>query len=118
MDSMTLETYKQRLRDLQRQIVKRIFDLEGDLQRLTTEREVERTDRVQAEVPEEVLQKLDEQSRREVDDIQAALGRIQAGTYGLCESCGQGINEARLKALPMARRCVRCQEHTEKMPRE
>src|SRR5262249_989962 len=39
-----------------------------------------------------------------------ALARIEAGTYGSCESCGQPIGKARLKAFPRATLCVSCQQ--------
>lgn len=40
--------------------------------------------------------------------IDAALGRVEAGTYGVCESCHRPIPEARLEALPEATLCVAC----------
>ena len=40
--------------------------------------------------------------------IDAALARVDAGTYGQCESCGNTIPEARLEALPEATLCVAC----------
>ncbi|MGA7269884.1 MAG: TraR/DksA C4-type zinc finger protein [Acidimicrobiia bacterium] len=40
--------------------------------------------------------------------VEHALGRIEAGTYGLCESCGEPIPVARLDALPYATLCVDC----------
>jgi DnaK suppressor protein len=43
-----------------------------------------------------------------VDEIDHALGKIDAGTYGICEQCGQPIPKARLKALPYATLCVAC----------
>jgi RNA polymerase-binding transcription factor DksA len=45
---------------------------------------------------------------RELTEIQAALDRIEAGTYGECEVCGHGIGRNRLRALPEVRRCVSC----------
>jgi RNA polymerase-binding transcription factor DksA len=42
---------------------------------------------------------------REIDD---ALAKFDAGTYGRCESCGQPIAEARLEAMPAARYCITC----------
>lgn len=42
---------------------------------------------------------------REVED---ALAKFDAGTYGACESCGQEIGEARLEAMPSARFCMVC----------
>lgn len=40
--------------------------------------------------------------------VEHALDRIEAGTYGDCESCGQSIPVARLEALPYATLCVEC----------
>jgi DnaK suppressor protein len=43
-----------------------------------------------------------------LDDVDDALGRLDDGTYGLCERCGNPISEARLEAMPTARRCLDC----------
>jgi DnaK suppressor protein len=114
MDPMVVEGYRQRLLAQRQQIVQRLLEIEEDLQTLTTEREIERMDHAQAEVPEEVLQKLDDQSRHEIEDIERALARIDAGTYGRCMACGQAIPTARLDALPMALRCAPCQARLER----
>jgi RNA polymerase-binding transcription factor DksA len=42
---------------------------------------------------------------REIED---ALSKFDAGTYGQCESCGNQIAEARLEAMPAARLCINC----------
>lgn len=42
------------------------------------------------------------------DEVNAALRRIDAGTFGQCASCGGPISEERLKAIPYAALCVRC----------
>jgi RNA polymerase-binding transcription factor DksA len=41
-----------------------------------------------------------------LDDVERALGKIDAGTYGTCEECGQPIAAARLEAMPASRYCV------------
>jgi len=46
--------------------------------------------------------------------IDRALGRIDDGTYGLCESCGNPIPEARLEAVPYAALCMSCQASQER----
>lgn len=46
----------------------------------------------------------------------AAIERIEAGTFGTCESCGEGINPERLEALPAARLCIACAQQTEAPP--
>jgi len=43
-----------------------------------------------------------------------ALRRIKAGTYGACQSCGEGIGRARLMAFPRANLCVRCKQREER----
>lgn len=47
-------------------------------------------------------------------DIDDALRRLDAGTYGVCEACGCDIEKPRLKALPFVRLCIRCQSETER----
>lgn len=41
-------------------------------------------------------------------EIEDALAKFDAGTYGQCESCGNQIAEARLEAMPAARLCINC----------
>lgn len=43
-----------------------------------------------------------------------ALNRIEAGTYGVCESCGNPIGKARLQAFPRATLCVQCKQREER----
>jgi len=43
-----------------------------------------------------------------------ALARIDAGTYGVCETCGQPIGKARLQAFPRATLCVSCKQREER----
>ncbi|MCW7539800.1 TraR/DksA family transcriptional regulator [Aquabacterium sp. A7-Y] len=50
-----------------------------------------------------------ERDIEELLDIEAALERIQAGSYGECVDCGQDIAYARLQAQPSATRCADCQ---------
>jgi DnaK suppressor protein len=57
----------------------------------------------------EVLSMIDElESAR--SNIDAALARIEAGTYGKCERCGQEIPFERLEAIPTASLCVNCKQ--------
>lgn len=42
------------------------------------------------------------------DEINAALAKIEAGTYGICDSCGKNITKKRLNALPWATMCKKC----------
>ena len=46
--------------------------------------------------------------RESLAEVQRALAKIDEGTYGTCERCGQPIAEARLEAMPSARFCINC----------
>lgn len=48
------------------------------------------------------------EAQARVAEIDAALGRVEAGTYGLCEACGKPIPEPRLEVVPEATLCVTC----------
>jgi DnaK suppressor protein len=58
--------------------------------------------------------------RRECEELQAiegALARMNAGQYGICTDCNKDIAVRRLEALPMAERCLSCQEKRERRGR-
>jgi RNA polymerase-binding transcription factor DksA len=54
-----------------------------------------------------------EQVEAELADVDHALVRLDEGTYGMCEACGEPIGDARLEALPAARFCVIHQSEAE-----
>ena len=43
-----------------------------------------------------------------LEDVDRALGKLDTDGYGICESCGTPIAEARLEAMPTARMCITC----------
>jgi RNA polymerase-binding transcription factor DksA len=47
--------------------------------------------------------------RRQLQEVEAARQRLVEGQYGICRDCGRPIAPARLKVLPYAALCVRCQ---------
>jgi len=52
--------------------------------------------------------------RKSLYELNDALKKVEDGTFGICEECKHLITKARLKALPHARLCVKCQEKREK----
>jgi DnaK suppressor protein len=54
-----------------------------------------------------------ENDRIELERIEKAITRIEAGSYGKCEVCEKTIPMARLKAIPWATRCINCQSKAE-----
>ncbi|MBI3291763.1 MAG: TraR/DksA family transcriptional regulator [Elusimicrobia bacterium] len=61
----------------------------------------------------EMLFELTDTEQQTLDDIEAALRKIEKGGYGLCESCRKPIPLTRLGAMPWARYCVSCQARQE-----
>ncbi len=51
---------------------------------------------------------LEQQLRGALADIDHAIEKYKAGTYGICDRCGQAIDPARLEALPHANLCLNC----------
>ncbi len=50
----------------------------------------------------------------EIDDIDSALNKLEEGTYGACEECGEDIPIKRLEAVPSALYCVPCQNEIDR----
>ncbi len=53
-------------------------------------------------------------ARRRLAQAEMALARLDEGTYGICQECGQIIDPARLEIVPSATLCVDCQRRAEK----
>ncbi len=52
---------------------------------------------------------LRDRARLQLEQVEAALARLDAGTFGICGSCGKPIAAERLEALPWAALCIECQ---------
>jgi RNA polymerase-binding transcription factor len=57
---------------------------------------------------------LTQNSRALLEFSERALARIESGTFGVCESCGNPIGKARLRAFPRATLCVECKQREER----
>jgi RNA polymerase-binding transcription factor DksA len=57
---------------------------------------------------QDALEGIEKQKLKEIQQIRAALQRIEDGRYGVCAKCGEDIDPKRLKALPTAIFCLSC----------
>lgn len=60
-----------------------------------------------------------DRERRLINKIREAIERIEDGTFGICDTCGEEISEGRLKARPVTTLCIDCkieEERKEKIP--
>lgn len=113
MNTETIAKFKARL-EAQREDLKRTLEFHDEsLRGVHTIADIAGPDRA-AEVEELDLEsRIVESEELLMSKIDHALGRIDRGTYGACESCGAEIPEARLDAKPSVSLCVNCQEAKE-----
>lgn len=70
-------------------------------------------DRAAASLDRDIMVDSAARETKQIRDIEAALGKIDAGTYGICEECNATIPVARLEYMPNALFCIDCQEKLE-----
>ena len=71
-------------------------------------------DTASATLDREIDYSLEENSEQVLRAIDGALRRIDEGTFGVCETCGQAISEERLEAIPYATQCIDCRRKGER----
>jgi DnaK suppressor protein len=112
-----VEEFRKRLLDARAQLVRTVAVTGEELASL----EVQPGDPFE-DVPvqdvADTLSRLEGRERHQLDEVNAALARLEAGTYGVCERCSRPIPLARLRAIPTARYCLECQDLEERRPAE
>lgn len=76
------------------------------------------TDQAVAELDDNFMLRLRGREQKLLKKIDEAIGRIEDGTYGVCDSCGEQIGVKRLEARPVTTLCIECktqQEEEEKL---
>lgn len=111
----TIEEIRQRLIDQRAEHAHRLTVLKADLLGATASQNLEGTstnhpadassDALLAETDVSDMMDLE----RDIAEFDAALRRIEHGTFGQCVDCGDQIDPARLRVRPTATRCLRCQ---------
>ena len=106
---MEIQDIQTKLQTRREELAGRVDAIESDIRRQTQGGlSIDSEERAQELENDEVLDALDDQARDELGRIDAALERIEKGSYGACEKCGKPISAARLKELPYAAHCIGC----------
>lgn len=115
----TLERFKKRLEEERERLEEQIADYERDLEeaRLTESSSDRSPDPGNAEASSMKLEYAKELSIEQntldlLSKANRALERVEEGTYGICESCGNAIPVERLEVLPYSTLCVECASRT------
>ena len=75
------------------------------------------SDRATAEEERNWSLRLRDRDRKLIGKLEAAIARLNAGTFGQCTRCGREIGSARLRARPMTDLCIECKTETEQLER-
>lgn len=119
-----LAAYRQTLLALRRDQLERA----DELTRATNQELHSETDRILPDRPENQGDSRNEEIEQEIDlallehakltaqDVDAALQRIDDGTFGICQSCGHSIAKERLRTLPATLYCIKCARKVQAQP--
>lgn len=121
MDAKAITCFSEKLQYEKRRLVEQIEKLEHDGIDETvsyTTSELSLYDNHPADLGSETFERgkdiaLRDNAHRLLEKIEAALSRIEAGTYGYCATCGREISKERLEVLPWAYECIECQKSEE-----
>jgi DnaK suppressor protein len=108
-----LEKFKQRLVAKRKELVSEVRGSNVGSLETNADGIQDIADQASSAYTKEFLLSIGDAERRMLRQVDEALDKIRQDTYGLCESCGEMINERRLEALPFARLCIKCQEKEE-----
>ena len=102
---MTYKALKIELQDRLAALQSRLSSLKKDA---TQSHSGDSAEQAQERENDEVVDAIGNETAQSIRVIQSALERIENGTYGVCDNCGEEIGRPRLEAVPEATRCVAC----------
>lgn len=108
---MNLEAFKSKLTEQKTRLEKQVEYYRSEDPFKKSMRSTEVLDDAITEIEEhDRLLATSEELQKDLKDVETALVRIELGTYGICVSCGERIEEERLEAIPTATLCLSCQK--------
>jgi len=102
-------------REIWNDVKDKLFQQLGKDYRSEMDTVLDEGDKALSDLAEETGLTLVDLRRDTLEKIDQALKKLEEGTYGICEDCGNGISEQRLKALPFAVHCVECKQRREEL---
>jgi RNA polymerase-binding transcription factor DksA len=101
-----VNSFKSRLEERLAVLTSKLSEIDGDLKEHGTEADFE--ERATEIAGDEVLEGLGIQGQKEIQQIKAALSRIEDGSFGICVQCDEDIPAKRLELLPHTPLCTAC----------
>jgi DnaK suppressor protein len=113
MKKKELETLKEMLDEEKRRILRHLEDISDSSVADLDTASGDSVDIASLEINQNALQKIGKREMNHLKKIDVALQKMEEGTYGECESCGEAIAVARLMARPVAQLCIDCKTEQE-----
>ena len=114
---LELDYFKELLLERKKQIEKNILETKNEIEELKNFEVNDDGDYASLCTDNLIDSAINNQQLKELQEIEEALKKIENGTYGICEMCGEPIRKLRLKVKPYAKYCIVCREIIEKEPR-
>ena len=114
MNAKMKEYFRQILVNWKDELLKESSQTLNNLQNVENSAKPDLTDRASEEIDRNFELKTRDRERKLINKIEAALKRIEDGTYGYCEETGEPISLKRLQARPIATLGIEAQENHEK----
>jgi DnaK suppressor protein len=105
---MTDAAVHQRLEQQRAELSDRLSRIRNDRMRRANPLDADFAEQAVQRQNDEVLDALESATAADLAAVQRALKRLADGSYGQCTQCGEAIEPARLRALPMAEHCANC----------
>ena len=117
MEKERLEYFRELLNERLKTLLE---EAEKTVTGMTNERDTfpDPTDRANLETDRNFLLRIRDRERKLIGKIKEGLARIDDGTFGICEECGEDISEERLKARPVTTLCIDCKTKAEEEEKE
>ncbi len=112
-DTKKFTEFRDQLAGARRRLARTVATADEELEALAERESGDIGEEAMAGVVSGILARLEGQERHELDEIDAAQARLEAGLFGVCERCHHAIPLARLRAMPTTRHCANCQFHIE-----
>ena len=114
MDKKRLDYYKKKLLTRREELMRTIARTEEEGRQADDDPTVDLADKAANSYTKEFLFGMTNTDRVILNQIEAALKRIDSDDYGVCVNCQEELQQKRLEAVPWAKHCIGCQEKAEK----
>jgi len=115
MDKEFQDEMKRKLTKLKEEVLNILINENEDFQAAVEDMGVkDLADLASNDIDTRILEAIGAKDNVRLKKIEAALGRLEDGRFGICASCGKNISEERLGAIPYAVMCIGCQTNSER----